>query len=217
MFRAMRPLEIEFGLAEWSWPVWKSKVYGAFVLNHRVVLHAIDARPARWRDDADSSPLDEARTAASSPRNDLVKNYRVHPTHCLISTQARSPWTTWTTSGTTRTASTTPSRRAASAPRTGRIARAGTRTRRSRPRPPTQPSNSPRARAPHDQFLSSVGGPRPPSHRSEAPRPPVATKYLFPRRTSRRRRRDDITFPRRRRRCGEAPESHRRTRSSRSR
>ena len=28
-----------------------------------------------------------ARTAASSPRNDLVKNYRVHPTHWLISTQ----------------------------------------------------------------------------------------------------------------------------------
>ena len=71
----------------WCLAVWKSKVYGAFVLNHRVVLHAIDARPARWRDDADSSPLDEARTAASSPRNDLVKNCRVHPTHWLISTQ----------------------------------------------------------------------------------------------------------------------------------
>jgi len=28
--------------------VWKSKFYGAFVLNHRVVLHAIDATPARW-------------------------------------------------------------------------------------------------------------------------------------------------------------------------
>ena len=27
--------------------VWKSKFYGAFVLNHRVVLHAIDATPAR--------------------------------------------------------------------------------------------------------------------------------------------------------------------------
>ena len=34
-----------------------------------------------------SSPLDRARTAASSPRNDLVKNCRVHPTHWLISTQ----------------------------------------------------------------------------------------------------------------------------------
>ena len=53
--------------------VWKSKFYGAFVLNHRVVLHAIDAMPARWRDEADSSLLDRARTAASSPRNDLVK------------------------------------------------------------------------------------------------------------------------------------------------
>ena len=28
-------------------PVWKSKFYGAFVLNHRVVLYAIDATPAR--------------------------------------------------------------------------------------------------------------------------------------------------------------------------
>ena len=68
-------------------PVWKSKFYGAFVLNRRVVLHAIDATPARWRGDAGSSPLDRARTAASSPRNDLVKNCRVQPTHWLISTQ----------------------------------------------------------------------------------------------------------------------------------
>ena len=57
-------------------PVWKSKFYVAFVLDRRVVLHAIDATPARWRDDAGSSPLDRARTAASSPRNDLVKNCR---------------------------------------------------------------------------------------------------------------------------------------------
>ena len=61
--------------------VWKSKIHGAFVLNRRVDLHAIDAPPARWRGDADSSSLDGASTAASSPRNDLVKNYRVHPTH----------------------------------------------------------------------------------------------------------------------------------------
>ena len=38
-------------------PVWKSKFYGAFVLNRRVVLHAIDATPARWRGGAGSSPL----------------------------------------------------------------------------------------------------------------------------------------------------------------
>ena len=44
--------------------VWKSKFYGAFALNHCVVLHAIDATPARWRGDAGSSPLDRARTAA---------------------------------------------------------------------------------------------------------------------------------------------------------
>ena len=49
-------------------PVWKSRFYGAFVPNHRVVLHAIDATPARWRGDAGSSPLE-------------------HPTHWLISTQ----------------------------------------------------------------------------------------------------------------------------------
>ena len=72
---------------ECSGPAWKSKFYGAFVLNHRVVLHAIDAPPARWRGDAGSSSLDGAGTAASSPRNDLVKNYRVRPTHWLISTQ----------------------------------------------------------------------------------------------------------------------------------
>jgi len=56
--------------------VWKSKFYGVFVLNRRVDLHAIDATPARWRGDAGSSPLDGASTAASSPRNDLVKNCR---------------------------------------------------------------------------------------------------------------------------------------------
>ena len=41
--------------------VWKSKFYGAFVLNHRVVLHAIDATPARCRSDAGSSPLECTR------------------------------------------------------------------------------------------------------------------------------------------------------------
>jgi len=56
-----------------SRPVWKSKFYGAFVLNHRGVLHAIDATPARWRGDAGSSPLD-------------------HPTHWLISTQVPAPF-----------------------------------------------------------------------------------------------------------------------------
>ena len=47
-----------------------------------VVLHAIDATPARWRGDVGSSPLDGASAAAPAPRNDLV-----HPTHSLISTQ----------------------------------------------------------------------------------------------------------------------------------
>jgi len=45
--------------------VWKSKFYGAFVLNHRVVLHAIDATPARRRGDAGPSPLDRASAATS--------------------------------------------------------------------------------------------------------------------------------------------------------
>ena len=45
-----------------------NQIYGAFVLNRRVDLHAIDATPARWRGGAGSSPLDGASTAASSPR-----------------------------------------------------------------------------------------------------------------------------------------------------
>ena len=32
------------------------KIYGAFALNHRVVLYAIDATPARWRGDGGSFP-----------------------------------------------------------------------------------------------------------------------------------------------------------------
>ena len=58
-----------------------NQIYGAFVLNRRVDLHAIDATPARWRGDDGSSALDGASAATSSPRNDLVKKYRVHPTH----------------------------------------------------------------------------------------------------------------------------------------
>ena len=45
----------------------------AFVQNRRNVPHAIDATPARWCGGACSSPLDRARTAAPSPRNDIVK------------------------------------------------------------------------------------------------------------------------------------------------
>ena len=63
------------------------KIYGAFVLNRRVDLHAIDAALARWRGNAGSSPLEGAST---SPRNDLVKSFRVHPTHWLISTLQRA-------------------------------------------------------------------------------------------------------------------------------
>ena len=51
-------------------------------------LDAIDATPARRRGRVGLSRRDSASTVASSPRNDLVKNCRVHPTHWLISTQA---------------------------------------------------------------------------------------------------------------------------------
>ena len=40
------------------------------------------------RDASRVSPLDSVSTVASSPRMDLVKNYRVHPTHWLIYAQA---------------------------------------------------------------------------------------------------------------------------------
>ena len=51
-----------------SQPVWKSKFYDAFVLNHIVVLHAIDATPARWHGGVDLNPLDSVTTTALSPR-----------------------------------------------------------------------------------------------------------------------------------------------------
>ena len=46
----------------------------------RVDLHAIDATPAGWRGGVGLSPLDGASTAALSPRNDFVKNYRIDTT-----------------------------------------------------------------------------------------------------------------------------------------
>ena len=64
-----------------------NQIYGAFVLNRRVHLHAIDATSARWRGGVGVPSLDSVSGAALSPRNDFVKNYRVHPTHWLISTQ----------------------------------------------------------------------------------------------------------------------------------
>ena len=55
----------------------KSKFYGAFVLNRRVDLYAIDATPARWRGDADFSPLDGTSTTASSGAPDTLVDF--HP------------------------------------------------------------------------------------------------------------------------------------------
>ena len=46
--------------------VHKSKFHGAIALNLRVVVHAIDATPARWRGDVGSSPRDGASAATSS-------------------------------------------------------------------------------------------------------------------------------------------------------
>ena len=51
-----------------------NQIYGAFVLNRRVDLHAIEQVSRRWLGDVGSSPLDGASAATSSPRNDLVKN-----------------------------------------------------------------------------------------------------------------------------------------------
>ena len=47
-----------------------NQIFGTLVLNRRVDLHAIDATRAQWRGDAGG-------TAASSSRNDLVKNCRI--------------------------------------------------------------------------------------------------------------------------------------------
>ena len=57
-------------------PVWKSKFYGAFALNRRVDLHAIDATPVRWRGDAGSS----RSTEPARPRHRCTRSW-------LISTQ----------------------------------------------------------------------------------------------------------------------------------
>jgi len=54
------------------------KLYGAFVLNRRVVLHAMDATPARWRGDVSFSPLDGTSAAASAP-DSLVDFHTGHP------------------------------------------------------------------------------------------------------------------------------------------
>ena len=53
-------------------PHYKPSTRSIAPMNRRVLLDAIDATPARWRGDTGFPPLDRARTAASSPRNDLV-------------------------------------------------------------------------------------------------------------------------------------------------
>ena len=66
--------------------VWKSKFDGVFVLNHRE-----SSTPSTRRLlDGVAMPFPRRSTepgkVASSPRNDLVKYCRVHPTHWTIST-----------------------------------------------------------------------------------------------------------------------------------
>ena len=59
--------------------VWKSKFDGVCARHRR------DACSMAWR--CRFLAADRARAVASSPRNDLVKYCRVHPTDWLISTQ----------------------------------------------------------------------------------------------------------------------------------
>ena len=56
-------------------------------------LHAIDATPTRWHAPGGISPLDSVSTAVFSPRKDLVKDYRVRPTHWLIYAQVANAGT----------------------------------------------------------------------------------------------------------------------------
>ena len=89
--RAVAALRARVGRCVLRVPVWKSRFYGPFALNLRVDFHAIDATPARWRGDAGSSPLDRARTAASSRREMTCEELSGAPTHWLISTQINTP------------------------------------------------------------------------------------------------------------------------------
>ena len=63
---------------EWR-PVWKSKFYGAFVLNRRVVLHAIDAAPARWPRRAPDTLVDFHTGGGASSRSRTTSGARRTP------------------------------------------------------------------------------------------------------------------------------------------
>ena len=58
-----------------------NRIYGAFVLNRRVDLHAIDATPARWRGDVGSSPLDGPSAVAP---NALVNFHTGEDHHVVV-------------------------------------------------------------------------------------------------------------------------------------
>ena len=78
------PSQMAWISSEFSLTCVEIKFYGAFVLNLRVVLHAIFMISARWRGDAGSSLLDGARTAASSPSAsapDALVDFHTVPHH----------------------------------------------------------------------------------------------------------------------------------------
>ena len=76
-----RPLELAKAILE-CFGAWASR---AVHESNRRDASRRDAGSMAWR--CGRLPLVHASTAASSPRNDLVKNYRVHPTHWLICAQ----------------------------------------------------------------------------------------------------------------------------------
>ncbi len=68
--------------------VWKSKFYGVFVLNHRVVLHAIDATPARRRGSVCLSRRDSASTVDAPDA--LIDFHTGRTSRC---SGGKGPWT----------------------------------------------------------------------------------------------------------------------------
>ena len=67
------------------------KISGAFVLNRRVDLHAIDATPARWRGGVGLSPLDGASTAASPSLSEELSGAPTHWYPTQSSTEGAGP------------------------------------------------------------------------------------------------------------------------------
>ena len=77
--RARRAVRFSFGTKAPGPRLCGNQIYGAFVLNRRVDLHAIDATPARWRADVGSSPLDGTSAPTSSPCTDTLVDFHTGP------------------------------------------------------------------------------------------------------------------------------------------